>query len=227
MTVTGAPNGAFALKIAFGSGNTVWAKANGGAVVLASYDVDQATGNPTGTGTLLASIPTASVPGSGVAVAVDTTNGFLAHIHPGDSDNVRLYDLPVPLPEPVPALTLLDQEFYRTDHANPFNTGTAILSGGRLFALDTANGLAAYTVTRPAAPPVITDVVLAGNSVNFKLRGTVGKTYLIEKSPVLTPLASWTADGNVTQSAVEETVSRTIPAGTVRMYYRSREVASP
>ena len=227
VTVAGAPNGAFGLTIAFGAGNTVWGKANGGAVVLASYDVDQATGNPTGAGTLLASIPTASVPGSGGAIALDPANGFLAHIHPGDSDNVRLYDLPVPLPQPAPALALLDQEFYRTDNPNPFNTGTAILRAGKLFALDTANGLAAYTVTRPEVPPVITDVALAGNAVSFKLRGTAGKTYLIEKSPQLAPLASWTGDGSVTLTAAEETVSRVIPAGTVRMYYRAREIAAP
>jgi len=224
ITITGAANGVFTLSVAFGEGHTVWGKTGGGGVVLASYDVDAISGNPTGTGTLVTSFPTSVVPGAGGPIAVDPVNGYLAHIHTGDSDNVRLYSLPVPFPDPAPAtFELLDQEFFHTDNTNANNTGTAVFGAGKLFALNTNNGLVSYTVTRPGTAPVITDVTRSAGNVVFKLRGTVGKTYVIEKSSQLTPAASWTADGTVTQTAAEETVSRSIPAGTTKLFFRARE----
>ena len=193
----------------------------GAGLTLASYDLT------TGTGTVLATFPTSVVPGAGGAIAVDNGNGLLAAIHTGDSDNVRLYNLPVPLPDPVPAsLELLDQEFYWTDNVNANGTGALAFGGDKLFALNTNNGLVAYTVVKPppaVAPPVITDVTQTANSVVFKLKGTVGKTYNIEKSTQLDPIATWSPDGTVTQVAVEETVTRAIPANTPRLYWRARE----
>ena len=221
IAVTDAANGAFGLGVAFGQGNTVWGKNGGAGLTLASYDL------LTGTGTVLATFPTSVVPGAGGAIAVDNTNGLLAAIHTGDSDNVRLYNLPVPLPDPVPAtLDLLDQEFYMTDNLNANGTGALSFGGDKLFALNTNNGLVCYTVVKPppaAAPPVITDVTQTGTNVVFKLRGTVGKIYNIEKSAQLDPIATWLPDGTVTQVAVEETVTRAIPAGTPRLYWRARE----
>jgi hypothetical protein len=221
ITVADAAPGAFGLGIAFGQGNTVWGKNGGTGVTLASYDL------ATGTGTVLAAFGTEVVPGAGGPIAVDNANGCLAHIHTGDSDNVRLYRLPVPLPDPVPAtLELLDQEFFFTDNPNGNGTGALAFGGGKLFALDTNNGLMCCTIAKPlppAAPPVITDVTHSGGNVVFKLRGTPGKTYLIEKSAALDPAASWSADGTVTQAAAEETVTRAIAPGTPRMYYRARE----
>jgi len=223
VTATDAANEAFALGIAFGQGNIVWGKDNGGNLTAASYEVDAATGLPTGAGALIAAYPGSNVPAGGGAIAVDNTNGCLAHIHVGDSDNVRLYRLPNPAPA---ALELLDQEFFDTDNTNANGTGSLVFGGDKLFALDTNNGLVCYTVVKPAptaAPPIITEVTRTGSDVVFKLKGTMGKTYLIERSPELTPLASWTSTGTVTQTAVEVTVTRAIEAGTPRLYWRARE----
>jgi hypothetical protein len=223
VTVAGAADRAFSLSIAFGPNNTVWGKSNTGGITVAALTFDGGSAGAT----LLTTYDNSVIPTLGGALAVDGVNGFLAHIHTGNSDNVRLYQLPLPFPDPPPAgFTWLDQEFYSTDNANDNNVGQLAFGSGRLFALNTNNGLAAYTIAGvepPAAPPVITDVTQTGNSVVFKLRGTPGKTYLIEKSAELTPAASWTPDGTVTQNAVEETVTRAIPAGTPRLYWRARE----
>ena len=226
VNVSGATAEAFQLGIGFGAGNTVWGKDAGRNVVLASYDLDPVSGLPVGTGTLLATF--APPPTGGGAIAVDTVNSCLAHIHSADSDNVSLYRLPgLPLADPPPAsLELLDQEFFQTDNVNANGTGQAVISGNKLFALNTNNGLACYTIAKPLPPalaPVIRDVTQSAGNVSFKLRGTVGKTYVIEKSTQLTPLPTWSADGTVTQNAVDETVTRLIPAGTPRLYFRARE----
>lgn len=228
VTVTDAANGAFSLGIAFGEGNTVWGKSNGGGLTLASFELDTSVNPPTVTSTaVLATYGASTIPVSGGAIAVDPVNGCLAHIQVGDSDNVRLYRLPVPFPTPAPAsLELLDQEFFHTDNPNGNAVGTVVFGGNKLFALNTNNGLAAFTVVKPppaSAPPVITDITQNAGNVVFKLRGTVGKTYLIEKSPDLTPLATWASDGTVTQNSIEETVTRAIPAATPRLYWRARE----
>ena len=229
VTVEGAPSGAFGLTIAFGEGNTVWGKGPGGGLTVASFTVET-NGDPpmttiSSTGTLLGSFSTVAIPAAGGAIAVDAVNGCLAHIHTGDSDNVRLYRLPMPLPDPVPAtLELLDQEFFSTDNVNSNATGALAFGGNKLFALNTNNGLSCYTIAKPAPVlrPEIGDVALSGGNVVFKLKGTVGKTYLIERSTELNPSASWTPDGTVLQVGVEETVTRSVPADTPRLYFRAR-----
>jgi hypothetical protein len=220
ITVAGLPNSAFGLSIAFGTGNTMWGKTGGGSLYLVSYDL------AAGTGTVLATYGTAAVPGSVGPFGVDMASGFLAGIQNDNSDNVRLYKLPVPFPDPAPAsLELLDQEFFVTDNANANGTGSVSVGGGKVFALDTNNGLVCYTTLPPvqSTPPVITEVTKNGGNVVFKLKGTIGKTYAIEKSADLSPAAAWTADGTVTQTLVEETVTRAIPVGTARLYFRARE----
>ncbi|HWB05160.1 MAG TPA: immunoglobulin domain-containing protein [Verrucomicrobiales bacterium] len=220
VTVDGLPNSAFGLGIAFGSGNTVWGKTGGGSLYLVSYDL------AAGTGTVLANYGATVVPGTVGPIGVDAASGFLAAVQNDNSDNVHLYRIPVPFPDPAPAtLELLDQEFYTTDNANANGTGSVSAGGGKVFALNTNNGLVCYTTLPPvqSTPPVITDVIRNGSNVVFKLKGTIGKTYLIEKSADLSPAAAWTADGTVMQVVAEETVTRPIPPGTQRLYFRARE----
>jgi len=220
ITIGGDPVAAFSAGIAFGNGNSVWGKTLGGALYLGCYDL------PAGTGAVVATYGAAIIPGTVNAIGVDMTSGFLAGLEVHNSDNTRLYSLPVPFPDPPPAtLELLDQEFFVTNNDNGNHAGSVAVNGDKVFALDTHNGLVAYTAVKPAAgtPPVITDVTQSAGSVVFKLKGTVGKTYLIEKSTELFPAASWSPDGTVTQNAAEETVTRAIPNGTPRLYFRARE----
>jgi hypothetical protein len=219
ITVSGLPNSAFGLGIAFGSGHTVWGKTGTGSLYLVSFDTT------TGTGTILATYGPTVIPGTVGPIGVDTASGFLAGIQNDNSDNVHLYKLPVPFPTPAPAsLELLDQEFFLTDNGNGNGTGSVSVGGGRVFALNTNNGLVCYATTPPVqnTPPVITDVIHSGGNVIFTLKGTVGKTYVIEKSADLSA-ASWTADGTVILTTPEQTVTRSVPAGTARLFFRARE----
>ncbi|HEX2750565.1 MAG TPA: immunoglobulin domain-containing protein, partial [Verrucomicrobiales bacterium] len=84
VTVTGLPNSAFGLSIAFGTGNTVWGKTGGGSLYLVSYDLTA------GMGTVLATYGTTVVPGTVGPFGVDAASGFLAAVQNDNSDNVRL-----------------------------------------------------------------------------------------------------------------------------------------
>jgi hypothetical protein len=224
INVPGAADRAFSLGIGFGPDNTIWGKGSGTGITIARLTYD-AMAVPPWSAALVSVIPVPAIPSSGGAIAVDAANGCLAHIHTGNSDNVRLYRLPALDPAPV-ALEWLDQEFYLTDSTNGNATGQAVFAGGRLFSLNTNNGMAAYSIAKPLPPapdPVITDVTQSGGSVAFKLKGVMGRTYVIEKSTQLDPIATWSADGTVTQDEVEETVVRAIPPNTPRLYYRARE----
>lgn len=228
LTVAGAANGAFGLGIAFGQGNTVWGKNSGSGLTLATFTmvppVEPET-PPTYTAALTATLGTGAIPSSGGAIAVDPVNGCLAHIHVADSDNVRLYRLPQPFPDPAPAtLSLLDQEFFSTDNANANGTGQLVFGGDKLIALNTNNGLACYTVAKPTfVQPEITDVIYSGTDVTFTLKGAAGRTYVIERSTQLTPANTWTADGTVTLATDTQSVTRAVDPGETKLYWRARE----
>jgi Immunoglobulin domain len=224
INVPGAADRAFSLGIGFGPNNTIWGKGNGTGVTVATLTYN-AEAFPPWSAALLSVIPNSAIPTAGGAIAVDEASGALAHIHTGNSDNLRLYRLPALAPPPV-TMEWLDQEFFLTDNANLNATGQAVFGGGKLYALDTNNGLICCSVTvppPPAPPPVITQVAQSGGSVVFTLKATVGKTYIIEKSTQLDPIATWSADGTVTVDEAEEIITRSIPAGTPRLYYRARE----
>lgn len=220
VTVANAPASAFGLGITFGAGNTVWGKRSGDSLYLISYDLTA------GTGSVVATYGAGVFPLDVSAIGVDPAAGLLAGIELANSDNVQLYNLPVPFPAPAPtSLEWLDQEFLMTDNDNVNGTGSVAVAAGKVFALNTNNGLVCYTATKtaPSSQPEITDVAQSNNNVVFKLKGIAGKTYRIEKSTDLSPAASWTPDGTVTQSAAEETVTRSIAPGTPRLYFRARE----
>lgn len=223
VTVTGAANGAFGLGLAFGLGNTVWGKNGGSGLTHAGFAFDENAGGYTGT--LVATVGTGAIPGSGGAIAVDPVNGCLAHIHVADSDNVRLYRLPQPFPDPAPAtLSLLDQEFFSTDNANANGTGQLVFGGDKLIALNTNNGLACYTVAKPVfVQPEITDVIYGGTDVTFTLKGAAGRSYAIERSTQLAPANTWTPDGTVTLVNDTLSVTRAVDPGETKLYWRARE----
>ncbi len=224
VTIAGAAPGAFGIGIAFGQGNTIWGKNGGSGLTLAAYDVD-ASGLPVGTGSVIATFGTSVLPGAGGVIAVDNVNGLLAHIHTGDSDNVRLYGLPVPLPDPPPVnFPLLDQEFFSNDNPNANGTGQLAFGNNKLFAINTNNGLVCYTVVKPqSVPPTITSITRSGNNLVISLNGTVGRTYLIEKSSTLIPAAAWSEDGTVTFTTATQSIIRPINAGEPKLFYRMAE----
>jgi hypothetical protein len=188
--------------------------------VCASFDVATLTAAQVGTydGTVVAS-------NIGV-VAVDPAAGLLGAFQNDNSDNVRLYGTDVPFVVAPPAgFTLLDMEFAPTDNGNGNGTGSVVIAGNRMFALNTNNGLMALTISKPVAevPPTIGAVTYdaEAGTVTFALTGTVGRTYAIESAAELV-VAPWTADGTVTLTTATQVVTR--PASGPRRFYRARAV---
>jgi hypothetical protein len=209
---------AFGLCAVFGPGNTVWGKASGQPLVAASFNPDDLTA------TIVATYPATVVPGNSGVFGIAPDAGLLGMVQIDNSDNVRLYQSPAPFPAAPPeTFALLDMEFMAADNGNANATGSLFVSGDRLFALNTNNGLSAFTVKAPAPelPPSLGDITYnpADNSVSFQLTGTPGRTYLIERTDV--PSASpWTPDGTITLTTPTTTVTR--PVGSTRQFFRAR-----
>jgi len=131
--VPDAEAGNFGLSICWGEGNTCWGKSSGTALrhVALNYN--------THLGTVLQTItayPTMSV------IAVDPVNQLLAGSTLETPDTVRLLNISPTLSTPLE----LDTEFYLSDNPNANGTGQIDFANGKLFALDTNNGILALNV---------------------------------------------------------------------------------
>ncbi len=209
---TGAAPGSYGLSVAFGNGNAIWAKSSGiqFPLVRAVYDGT--------TGVAVATSAAGPLIDNNAGLAYDPVNQLIATSGRELSDSIRLYRV---TDSATGALELLDQEFYPTDNGNANGTGSAAFAGGRLYTLNTNNGLVAATVTLagPAAPPEITNVIRIGPLTTFTLTGESGATYLIQRS---LNLSDWTDDGTVTLSnGISTSVART--STEPREFYRARK----
>jgi len=131
--VTTAGAGFAGLGLAAGAGDTFWATSSGG-FPLAKVFYDLANG----TNELQLSLAGRS----GYNIAVDSQNGFVADNGTSDTpSNLRLLDV---LDQTTDAI-LLDQEFFGSDNDNANGTGAVAfdVGGGRIFALDSNNGVIA------------------------------------------------------------------------------------
>ena len=72
-------------------------------------------------------------------VGVDPLNELLAGISRETPDNLRLVNL-------TGSVNELDTEFFPTDRANDFGTGRVDFAPGRIYALESNNGIIAVTV---------------------------------------------------------------------------------
>jgi hypothetical protein len=145
------PAGFAGLGLAWGAGNTFWAKSSGLQFRHVGYDLTA------GTNGLLQTFAAGQM--TDVALAVDPVNNLLASIVPNTSggvgpraipNHIDLYDVSAVLNDATGASepALLDQDFFQTGNVNANGTGAAVFDvvGGRLFALDTNNGLLAGKV---------------------------------------------------------------------------------
>src|ERR1051326_7756571 len=133
------------LGIAFGAGDTFWTKSSGFQFRHFAYDL---TANTNG---LLQTF--ASGQSTAIALAVDPINDLIAGLVPNTTtrplpDHIDLYDVHSVLTGESTEPALIDEDFFQT--ANPDLNGVGSLAfdvaGGRLFALDTNNGLLAPKV---------------------------------------------------------------------------------
>jgi uncharacterized lipoprotein YddW (UPF0748 family) len=142
VNVSAAANGAFGLGIAFGEGNTFWGKATGQPLTLNSFNLGS------GTGTVLRS---EQLSGNISAIGVSQGSKFLAGISIATPDNLQLYDM---LSNQV---SLVATNPFATDNDNSNLTGSVDFAPGKVFALDSGNGLLAMRYLPPPEPPVITE----------------------------------------------------------------------
>jgi hypothetical protein len=161
ITVADAPGTSFGLGLAFGAGNTFWAKGDGSSPLRhVQFDLG------TGIGTTLRSYPAANYVSSGLAIAIETNLNLLASISIENPDNLRLYTTFTTNP-PV----LVDQELFPTDNENAFGTGALDFGGGKLFAIDSNNGILAVTLGAIAQPPGAISIVRNGPTVELSWSG--------------------------------------------------------
>ncbi|MBM3880606.1 MAG: DUF4623 domain-containing protein [Verrucomicrobia bacterium] len=204
--VPDATAGNFGLSVAFGDGNSVWGTATGASLRRASFDP------VTGAGATLHVYDTA-IPGAVSLIAWDKAHQFLAGITLENPDTVRLYDF-ADFDNPV----LIDQEFCAADNPNVNGTGAADFGGNMLYALNSNNGIAAFSVKRPSAtPPNVAGAKVVGANFEFTVTGQAGQTFGVVAS---TDLKTWTEVAGVTVTGPSGTASIPI-AGQPYRFFRA------
>jgi hypothetical protein len=148
-------NGFAGLGLAFGPGNTFWAKSSGFDLRQVTYDAVNGVG---GVINDYSAFPTTEA-----AIGVDNANGYIAAIGVLEyPQSLPIYDLSA---SGGPSLnSLVDREFFPASNANGNGTGAVAVdvAGGRIFALDSNSGIIALsyagklTIAKTAGQQVVT-----------------------------------------------------------------------
>jgi hypothetical protein len=136
------------LGVAFGAGNTFWGKTSGFQYRHIVYDLVN------GTNGLLETFAAGQT--NDCALGVDPVNDLVAGITPNTNpgtpraqpDQVNLYDVHGVVTGTAGEPPLIDQDYFKTSNQNGNGTGAVVfdVNGGRLFALDSNNGILAVKV---------------------------------------------------------------------------------
>ncbi|MEO6036443.1 MAG: hypothetical protein ABIQ35_14420, partial [Verrucomicrobiota bacterium] len=210
-----APSAFAQLGLAFGAGNTFWAKNSSFALREVTYDP------LAGTGDVTHSYSFNSVPSPVTSIAVETNLNFLAGLAIENPDNVQLYNISDLATGPV----LRDQELFSVKNPNGNLTGQACFDGTRLFVLDSNNGIKAFNIdtnfVANAAPYSITSVsVQNGNLVQVTWASEVGRVYQLQSKALLTD-SSWTNVGSpITATGTTTSTSTSFSEATPTQFYR-------
>ena len=129
-------NGFAGLGLAFGPGQTFWAKSSGFDLRQVSYDPINGVGGVINDYT--------NVPVSESAIGADNASGYVAAIGVSEyPQSLVIYDA---FASGGPSLTsIVDRKFFPTSNLNANGTGAVAVdvAGGRIFSLDTDNGIIA------------------------------------------------------------------------------------
>jgi hypothetical protein len=153
-------NGFAGLGLAFGPGNTFWAKSSGFNLRQLLLDTNTMTAQVIATYT--------NLPVSEGPLGVDSVNDLVATVAFGQTPrNLSLWDVSAGEPEAVQ----VDRELFGSSNANINGTGAVAMdvAGGRIFALDSNNGLIAVTY----APRLFIDPAVQGGIVTWNGPGTL------------------------------------------------------
>jgi hypothetical protein len=139
-------NGFAGLGLAFGEGDTFWAKSAGFRLRKVAFNA------VAGTAEVVETYDTPTDTES--ALGVDAVNGYVATVAYGQNPrNLSIWDISQGPPNAVQ----LDREVFGSNNANLGGTGAVAfdVAGGRLFALNSNNGLIALTyASKPFIAPV-------------------------------------------------------------------------
>jgi hypothetical protein len=153
MTISGAPAGFAAKGVAFGAGNTFWAKNYGGNLFEIAFDPVELTNAILENYSISGQIPSRMV-----ALGVDPVHNILAGVDLLDINNdLQLYQLTGTANPPV----LFDQAFFPSYNANGNVNAAIVMKYPRVYALDVNNGIVALQYGLPAttAPTISSDPV--------------------------------------------------------------------
>jgi len=193
LVITNLPAGAAgfsSLGIAFGAGNTFWAKSPG-------YDLRQISFDPvSGNAAVIQDYPSATSGASSFpsmsAIGVDPGNNIVAGVTFNDVPNdLSLYQIST---NGIPPY-LFDQVFFPSLNGNIQENGATAVKFPRIYSLDVNNGIVALSYGVPAAPPLppfsftaITNQT--GTGVTLTWQSFAGRTYQVQSTSSLTSV-SW------------------------------------
>lgn len=130
------------LGLAFGAGDTFWAKGNSGTALM-QLDLN--------TGALLNHYSTAAFTNTFSPIGLDLANNLLGAVSISTPDRFILYDISSSISSSNPPV-LLDIEPFTSDNLNNNAVGSVDFGPGRVFALDTANGIVAFDIVPVPEP---------------------------------------------------------------------------
>ncbi len=142
---TDAPVGGFSIGLSFGAGDTFWSTSgafNNGPLLHLQFDA------LAGTATTLTNFPSPTFPGTISPILVVPSSNLLAGITMvSGADSVRLYDI-----SNSNSPVLLDRKsFVTANNNNAFSGSLALGTNGVLYALDSDNGIMAFTFASVAS----------------------------------------------------------------------------
>ncbi len=217
LTITnaaGVPSGFSSLGIAFGAGNTFWAKSPG-------YDLRQIAFDPvSGNCSVLQDISTATNGAAAFssmsAIAVDPVNNVLAGITFNDIPNdLSLFVLGAATNT---APYMFDQAFFPSNNGNSQDNGATVIKYPRIYSLDVNNGIVALTYSVPLVPFTITSFTGAVSSGLTLSWATIpNHTYQVQYATLLS--GPWTNLGApIVASGPSASYTDTSASGTARFY---------
>ena len=145
IAITNVPSGFAGNGVAFGAGNTFWAKKSGGDLYEVAFDPVAQVG-----GAVLDFTTAGQIPSAMSGVGVDPVNNIYAGVNLADRNNdLQLFQLSGTTDPPV----LFDQAFFPSYNVNGNGNAAIVMKFPRAYALDVNNGIVAVTYGVPATSP--------------------------------------------------------------------------
>lgn len=215
IAVTNAPDGFSYLGVAWGAGNTFWAKSPGYDLRQVQYDLN------TGIGTVIQDYSSTASAGSldlVCGIGLDISNNILAGVNIGDSPNdLELFQIPSLGFPPDPYF----QEFFPAFNPNINGNAATTVKFPYIFSLDANNGILALQYSIPLLP---FNIVISQNNNQQVItwQTVIGHTYQLQGATSLSGGSSaWSNVGPATTASSSGTMSytNTSSAGSV-MFFR-------